>query len=210
MVASFPHDVHKTKPSNKETCKRRCRFIILPSGRFGHTPLAGLLSGRFWPGPPVVFFCRLSAGAVFLLAASGQARLYPYFAGAESPFAGHHYRAQTFRFFSNDLPFVFSFSAGAVTFVPPTTPGGRFCKNENFSDFFKQKAVLLKRPSFMPERPPATHPKSPPHIISFHSMMRGPRARFSASWVQTSARGPRRGRFFAAVPLRGINGRRLF
>ena len=51
MVASFPHDVRKTKPSNKKTCKRRRHFIILPSGRFGHTPLAGLLSGRCGPGP---------------------------------------------------------------------------------------------------------------------------------------------------------------
>ena len=31
-----------------------------------------------------------------------------------SPFAGHHYRAQTFRPNPNDFPFVFSFSAGAV------------------------------------------------------------------------------------------------
>ena len=53
---------------------------------------------------------------LFLTASARPAFFGCLSAGAGSPFAGHHYRAQTFRLLSNDLPFIFSFSAGAVSF----------------------------------------------------------------------------------------------
>ena len=50
-------------------------------------------------------------------------------------------------------PLLFSFDADSQSFCRSTTRGRRFCKNGNFSVSFKQKAVLLKRSFFKPERP---------------------------------------------------------
>ena len=69
-----------------------------------------------------------SAGAATLSDRFGQTRLYPYSAGAESPFAGHHYRAQTFRPNPNDFPFVFSFSAGAASLSDRFGQTRLFCR----------------------------------------------------------------------------------
>ena len=100
-----------------------------------------------------------------------------------------------------------------------STRGGRFCADENFSDFFKQKAVLLKRPSFMPERPRRgsfLRPKFQSAISSpgfarllgrFENLtagQRSPASRLTNTSVLPSAHPPRRG-FRSSAELRFLN-----
>ena len=78
-----------------------------------------------------VFWVGLPGRSLFLAASARPVFFCRFSAGAGSPFAGRHYCAQTFRLFSNDFPFAFSFSAGAVSFSdrcgsgPPFLPSPR-------------------------------------------------------------------------------------
>ena len=67
-----------------------------------------------------------------------------------SPFAGHHYRAQTLRLLSNDFPFIFSFSAGADSFSDRFGQTRLFCRLSagavSLSDCFWPTFPLLEFP----------------------------------------------------------------